>query len=188
MRISKMKSMARQGARSSVTLAGPQVRLVCITRAPVRASIRVCYVRSKEFWLLRNRHEHVSRARLCTSSRLCQEPTSSSNHSLNALHFKTQILLPSQAGRQACERRLPFSGGHHALHLLNLHSFYMTPKPPISPISSFFSPPTTYPARHRIFTPPPFPLSTPCKRIVCVMPSLCLGARERPDWGCRWSV
>lgn len=60
---------------------------------------------------------------------------------------------------------------------------YATPNPSIAPCSFTTCPASEYEALQRNLTLLPAPRSTPCTRIVCVMPFCCDGARERPDCG-----
>jgi hypothetical protein len=70
---------------------------------------------------------------------------------------------------------------HHATTSTTLN--YATPKPSIAPCSFTTCPASEYEALQRNLTLLPAPRSTPCTRIVCVMPFCCDGARERPDCG-----
>jgi hypothetical protein len=70
---------------------------------------------------------------------------------------------------------------HHATTSTALN--YATPKPSIAPCSFTTCPASEYEALQRNLTLLPAPRSTPCTRIVCVMPFCCDGARERPDCG-----
>jgi hypothetical protein len=58
---------------------------------------------------------------------------------------------------------------------------YATPNPSIAPCSFTTCPASEYEALQRNLTLLPAPRSTPCTRIVCVMPFCCEGAKERPD-------
>jgi hypothetical protein len=60
---------------------------------------------------------------------------------------------------------------------------YATPNPSIAPCSFTTCPASEYEALQRSLTLLPAPRSTPCTRIVCVMPFCCEGPRERPDCG-----